>query len=75
MALSGWLRWLVPARYNELFGLQHMKVYVFDDTVLISGYDAFTYARFLEIVYVFCLCRTFDAGSGVFVECCKPLAT
>lgn len=28
---------LVPPRYNELIGLQHMKIYVFDNSVIISG--------------------------------------
>lgn len=27
----------LPARYNELFGLQHMKLYIADDSVLLSG--------------------------------------
>lgn len=36
-ALRGPFRRLVPARYNELIGLQHMKIYLFDDTLLISG--------------------------------------
>ncbi|KAJ3020271.1 UNVERIFIED_CONTAM: CDP-diacylglycerol--glycerol-3-phosphate 3-phosphatidyltransferase [Siphonaria sp. JEL0065] len=30
-------RKLVPQRFNEAFGLQHIKVYVFDDDVIISG--------------------------------------
>ncbi|ORY40431.1 hypothetical protein BCR33DRAFT_852757 [Rhizoclosmatium globosum] len=28
---------LVPARFNEAFGLQHIKAYVFDNDVVISG--------------------------------------
>lgn len=27
----------LPSRYNELIGLQHMKLYIADDTVLLSG--------------------------------------
>lgn len=27
----------LPARYNELVGLQHMKLYIADDTVILSG--------------------------------------
>lgn len=27
----------LPARYNEIVGLQHMKLYIVDDTVLLSG--------------------------------------
>ena len=33
----GLLKQVFPARFNEGVGLQHMKVYVFDDTVIISG--------------------------------------
>ncbi|XP_022203974.2 CDP-diacylglycerol--glycerol-3-phosphate 3-phosphatidyltransferase, mitochondrial [Nilaparvata lugens] len=36
-ALRGILRHLLPTRYNELIGLQHMKLYVFDNTVIVSG--------------------------------------
>lgn len=35
--LRGITKRLVPPRWNELVGLQHMKVYLFDDTVIISG--------------------------------------
>lgn len=28
---------VLPARYNELVGLQHMKLYIADDSVLLSG--------------------------------------
>ncbi|VDM31247.1 unnamed protein product [Hydatigera taeniaeformis] len=35
--LHGWMHWVVPERLNELLGLQHMKVYVFDDDIIISG--------------------------------------
>ena len=35
--LRGWLRALLPERYNEVIGLQHMKIYLFDDNVLMSG--------------------------------------
>lgn len=35
--LRGLTRRFIPPRWNELLGLQHMKVYLFDDTVLISG--------------------------------------
>lgn len=36
-ALRGLLRSLMPQRYNEVIGLQHMKVYLFDNSLLISG--------------------------------------
>lgn len=35
--LRGMTKRLAPPRWNELVGLQHMKVYMFDDAVLISG--------------------------------------
>lgn len=36
-ALRGLTKRLAPPRWNELLGLQHMKLYLFDDTVIISG--------------------------------------
>ncbi|GAA5912159.1 hypothetical protein JCM6882_003070 [Rhodosporidiobolus microsporus] len=45
-ALNGWQRRWVPKRFNEGWGLQHMKVYGFDDDVVLSGanlsHDYFT---------------------------------
>jgi CDP-diacylglycerol--glycerol-3-phosphate 3-phosphatidyltransferase len=35
--LNGWARKLVPKRFNEGWGLQHMKIYGVDDDVIISG--------------------------------------
>lgn len=35
--LRGITKKLAPARYNEIIGLQHMKIYLFDDKVIISG--------------------------------------
>ncbi|XP_040032951.2 CDP-diacylglycerol--glycerol-3-phosphate 3-phosphatidyltransferase, mitochondrial isoform X1 [Gasterosteus aculeatus] len=35
--LRGLLRLLVPQRFNETIGVQHIKVYLFDDSVIISG--------------------------------------
>ncbi|KAK6479724.1 CDP-diacylglycerol--glycerol-3-phosphate 3-phosphatidyltransferase [Huso huso] len=35
--LRGVLKTLVPERFNETIGLQHIKVYVFDDSLIISG--------------------------------------
>ncbi|GMM32834.1 CDP-diacylglycerol--glycerol-3-phosphate 3-phosphatidyltransferase [Saccharomycopsis crataegensis] len=35
--LSGMSEKIVPKRFNEGFGLQHMKIYGFDDEVIISG--------------------------------------
>lgn len=36
-SLRGITKRLAPARWNELLGLQHMKLYLFDDIVVISG--------------------------------------
>ncbi|GAA5891952.1 hypothetical protein JCM8208_002949 [Rhodotorula glutinis] len=45
-ALYGWQKRWVPKRFNEGWGLQHMKVYGFDDDVIMSGanlsHDYFT---------------------------------
>lgn len=35
--LRGLVRRLLPQRWNEIVGLQHMKLYIFDDALLISG--------------------------------------
>lgn len=41
--LRGLLRLLVPQRFNETIGVQHIKVYLFDDSIIISGYvDSWT---------------------------------
>ncbi|AGO09988.1 AaceriAAL003Wp [[Ashbya] aceris (nom. inval.)] len=43
---TGWKRALFPRRFNEGIGLQHMKIYGFDDEVILSGanlsHDYFT---------------------------------
>lgn len=36
-ALRGITKRLAPARWNELTGIQHMKIYLFDNTVILSG--------------------------------------
>jgi CDP-diacylglycerol--glycerol-3-phosphate 3-phosphatidyltransferase len=35
--LSRGLKTIVPPRWNETLGVQHMKVYIFDDDIIISG--------------------------------------
>lgn len=35
--LRGLLKLLIPDRFNELIGLQHMKLYIIDDTLIITG--------------------------------------
>lgn len=36
-SLRGFLKKVTPDRFNELCGLQHMKLYIFDDRLVISG--------------------------------------
>ncbi|VDP08087.1 unnamed protein product [Soboliphyme baturini] len=44
--LRGILKLLLPVRWNEIISVQHMKLYIFDDTLIISGanlsHDYFT---------------------------------
>lgn len=40
--LRGLLRLLVPERFNETIGVQHIKVYLFDNSIIISGYVGFS---------------------------------
>lgn len=35
--LRGLLRLLVPDRFNETIGVQHIKAYLFDNSLIISG--------------------------------------
>ncbi|XP_033214352.1 CDP-diacylglycerol--glycerol-3-phosphate 3-phosphatidyltransferase, mitochondrial isoform X2 [Belonocnema kinseyi] len=35
--LRGFLKSVTPDRFNEMIGLQHMKLYLFDNTLIISG--------------------------------------
>ncbi|CAH8870817.1 unnamed protein product [Trichobilharzia szidati] len=32
-----WIKYLLPNRWNEIFGVQHIKAYVFDDSLIMSG--------------------------------------
>lgn len=35
--LRGWLKRWMPERWNEIIGLSHLKVYLFDDNLIMSG--------------------------------------
>ncbi|XP_021955385.1 CDP-diacylglycerol--glycerol-3-phosphate 3-phosphatidyltransferase, mitochondrial [Folsomia candida] len=35
--LRGLKKRFLPQRWNEIIGLQHMKIYIFDDSIIISG--------------------------------------
>lgn len=35
--LRGIMKAMIPDRFNELIGLQHMKLYIIDDDLIISG--------------------------------------
>ncbi|XP_046840522.1 CDP-diacylglycerol--glycerol-3-phosphate 3-phosphatidyltransferase, mitochondrial-like [Xenia sp. Carnegie-2017] len=36
-ALRGLLRWIIPEKYNETIGVSHLKVYLTDDTFILTG--------------------------------------
>ena len=50
--LRGWLARLLPAKWNEVVGLQHCKVYIFDNSLIVSGanlsQDYFTNRQVVE---------------------------
>ena len=35
--LRGFRKLVLPEKFNETIGVQHMKVYLFDDNLIISG--------------------------------------
>lgn len=35
--MYGFTKKVLPERWNEIVGLQHIKVYIFDDNLIISG--------------------------------------
>lgn len=43
--LHGWRKRIVPRRFDEGWGLQHMKCYGFDDTVIMSGYVGIAFGK------------------------------
>ncbi|KAF8933261.1 hypothetical protein EDD21DRAFT_381307 [Dissophora ornata] len=53
--LSGFLKHVMPPRFNEGIGLMHMKVYAFDETLIMSGanmsHDYFTDRQDRYIVF------------------------
>lgn len=36
--LRGFLKSVMPNRYNEIVGVQHIKAYIFDDDIVMSGF-------------------------------------
>lgn len=38
---SSLIRTLLPSKFREILGVMHMKFFVFDDTVMITGYAIF----------------------------------
>lgn len=36
--LRGMVKSILPEKYDELIGINHMKIYLFDDTFIMSGY-------------------------------------
>ena len=81
--LRGWLSRLLPSKWNELLGLQHCKVYIFDNSLVISGAnlsrDYFTNRQVrnandhdnVGIIYYIYL---YLQDRYVVIEDCKPLA-
>jgi CDP-diacylglycerol--glycerol-3-phosphate 3-phosphatidyltransferase len=41
--MRGFLKSLLPERVNEIIGVQHMKFFIFDDAIMISGYFLIDY--------------------------------
>jgi CDP-diacylglycerol--glycerol-3-phosphate 3-phosphatidyltransferase len=41
--LRGYLKQYLPERVNEIVGLQHMKFFIFDDSIIISGFESTLY--------------------------------
>ena len=60
--LRGFYKRYLPPRWNETIGLQHCKIYIFDDSVIISGAN-------LSNDYF-----TNRQDRYVLIEYCKPLA-
>lgn len=64
--LRGFIKWLLPERWNETIGLSHLKVYLFDDTLILSGANLsdqyFTNRQDRYVVFHDCkdLCNFFD---------------
>lgn len=57
--LRGIVKRVLPERYNETVGVQHMKVYLFDDTIIMSGYVLITAVMFglklgIAVIKVWC---------------------
>ena len=61
--LRGFKKKIIPAKFNETIGLQHTKLYVFDNSVLISGAN-------LSTDYF-----TNRQDRYILIEECEPLAT
>uniref|UniRef100_A0A914CBK0 CDP-diacylglycerol--glycerol-3-phosphate 3-phosphatidyltransferase n=1 Tax=Acrobeloides nanus TaxID=290746 RepID=A0A914CBK0_9BILA len=60
--LRGYMKYLLAERTNEIVGLQHMKFYIFDDSILISG------ANLSDLYF------THRQDRYVFIENCPALA-
>ena len=75
------IRKVLPQRWNEVVGLQHCKVYIFDDSEIISGAnlssDYFTDRWLNLIMFLFLLQSPHICGRQdryVVVENCPGLA-
>lgn len=51
--LRGLLRLLVPERFNETIGVQHIKAYIFDNSLIISGCVCMHMSQQKQIQHIF----------------------
>lgn len=49
--LSGYLKQYLPPKLDETVGVQHMKVYLFDDSLVMSGWVTVD-ANFVVRIYI-----------------------
>jgi len=78
--LGGLVKRMMPDRFNEAFGLFHMKIYVFDDDVILTGFVCQTSLKVfhpLELMipslYLFVsvsvsVCRSANLSDSYFVD-------
>ena len=53
--LRGLKKLLLAEKINELVSLHHIKLFIFDDDVIISGYEDSVFdALFLSLTFLFC---------------------
>lgn len=73
--LRGLLRLLVPERFNETIGVQHIKVYLFDNSLIISGYepmDTYSYTHEVSNMGTCCafICNKLQHAKIPYIQDC-----